>query len=85
MGAESAWSGLAGARKVSVWPDAALQSANACSDMIAAIKGYKNLRNCQNLWFGLFQATSVPVVSAGSGEDAGVMSRGRSRSLPLWN
>ncbi|WP_195133745.1 hypothetical protein, partial [Nocardia amamiensis] len=41
-------------------------------------------RNCQNLWFGLFQATSVRVVSAGSGEDAGVISRGRSSSLPLW-
>ncbi|MCZ9327814.1 hypothetical protein [Nocardia farcinica] len=49
MGAESAWSGLAGARKVSVWPDAALQSANACSDMIAAIKGYKNLYDGQGL------------------------------------
>lgn len=42
--------------------------------------------NCQYLWIGVFQATSVPVgvagLSAGSG---GVMSTGRSSSLPLWN
>lgn len=44
-----------------------------------------NTRNCQNLWFGLFQATSVRVVSAGPVDEAGVISRGRSRSLPLWN
>src|SRR6478672_8177261 len=31
---------------------------------------------------GVFQATSVPLDSAGS---AGVMSMGRSSSLPLWN
>ena len=44
------------------------------------------LSNCQYLWIGVFQATSVPVgvagLSAGSG---GVMSTGRSSSLPLWN
>ena len=38
-------------------------------------------RNCQYLWIGVFQATSVSVDSAGSG---GVMSAGRSSSLPLW-
>jgi hypothetical protein len=36
-------------------------------------------RNCQDLWIGVFQATSVPVDSVGSG---GVMSMGRSSSLP---
>ncbi|WP_067852416.1 hypothetical protein [Nocardia shimofusensis] len=40
-------------------------------------------RNCQNLWFGLFQATSVSVVAVGSGEDAGVSSRGRSMVAEL--
>ena len=39
-------------------------------------------RYCQDLWMGLFQATSVSVDSAVS---AGVMSTGRSSSLPLWN
>src|SRR6202453_47443 len=38
-------------------------------------------RNCQDLWIGAFQATSVSVDSPGSG---GVMSMGRSSSLPLW-
>ncbi|GAB5024381.1 hypothetical protein JHV675_39510 [Mycobacterium avium subsp. hominissuis] len=38
-------------------------------------------RNCQDLWIGVFQATSVSADSAGSG---GVMSTGRSSSLPLW-
>lgn len=46
----------------------------------------KAMSNCQYLWIGVFQATSVPVgvagLSAGSG---GVMSTGRSSSLPLWN
>jgi hypothetical protein len=41
-----------------------------------------NLRYCQDLWMRLFQATSVSVDSPVS---AGVMSTGRSRSLPLWN
>lgn len=40
------------------------------------------LRNCQDLWIEVFQATSVSVDSAGS---VGVMSMGRSSSLPLWN
>jgi transposase, IS5 family len=39
-------------------------------------------RYCQDLWMRLFQATSVSVDSPGS---AGVMSMGRSSSLPLWN
>jgi hypothetical protein len=43
-------------------------------------------RNCQDLWIGVFQATSVPVDSVGSCAFAvGVMSVGRSSSLPLWN
>ena len=37
-------------------------------------------RYCQNLWMGVFQATSVSCDSSGS---AGVMSMGRSRSFPL--
>ncbi len=35
----------------------------------------------QDLWMGVFQATSVSCDSSGS---AGVMSMGRSRSFPLW-
>ena len=42
------------------------------------------LRNCQYLWIGLFQATSVPVDSVGAESADGVMSVGRSSSLPLW-
>ena len=38
------------------------------------------VRYCQNLWMGVFQATSVSCDSSGS---AGVMSMGRSRSFPL--
>ena len=41
-------------------------------------------RNCQYLWIGLFQATSVPVDSVGAESADGVMSVGRSSSLPLW-
>jgi hypothetical protein len=37
---------------------------------------------CQDLWMRLFQATSVSVDLCGS---VGVMSMGRSSSLPLWN
>ena len=36
----------------------------------------------QDLWMGLFQATSVSVDSLGF---VGVMSMGRSSSFPLWN
>ena len=43
-----------------------------------------NARNCQYLWIGLFQATSVPVDSVGAESADGVMSVGRSSSLPLW-
>ena len=39
-------------------------------------------RNSQILWIGGRQATSDTGVS---GEGSGVMSTGRSRSLPLWN
>ena len=39
------------------------------------------LRYCQDLWMRLFQATSVSVDSPVS---VGVMSTGRSSSLPLW-
>jgi hypothetical protein len=39
-------------------------------------------RYCQDLWIGVTQATSVSVDSPGS---TGVMSVGRSSSLPLWN
>ena len=39
-------------------------------------------RYCQDLWMRLFQATSVSVDSPFS---TGVMSTGRSSSLPLWN
>ncbi len=39
-------------------------------------------RYCQDLWMRLFQATSVSVDSLVS---AGVISTGRSSSLPLWN
>jgi len=42
-------------------------------------------RNCQDLWIGVFQATSVPVVAAvWSAGWGGVISVGRSSSLPLW-
>ncbi|MCZ0911690.1 hypothetical protein O0V02_04450, partial [Gordonia amicalis] len=42
-------------------------------------------RNCQDLWIGVFQATSVPVRSSPfEGGCGGVMSVGRSSSLPLW-
>ena len=42
-------------------------------------------RNCQDLWIGVFQATSVPVRSSPfDGGCCGVMSVGRSSSLPLW-
>lgn len=40
------------------------------------------VRYFQDLWVGSFQATSVAVDSPGS---VGVMSMGRSSSLPLWN
>ena len=46
------------------------------------VSGAKSERYCQDLWMRLFQATSVSVDSPGS---AGVMSMGRSSSLPLWN
>ena len=55
-----------------------------------AIEGFgtglieNGLRNCQYLWIGLFQATSVPVDSVGAESADGVMSVGRSSSLPLW-
>lgn len=39
-------------------------------------------RNCQYLWIRVCQATSDTGVS---GEGSGVMSTGRSRSVPLWN
>ncbi len=42
-------------------------------------------RYCQILWIGRFQATSVAVVAAAAVDEAAVMSRGRSSSLPLWN
>src|SRR5690606_3110978 len=43
------------------------------------------LRNCQYLWIGVFQATSVPVCcSPSDGGLGGVISVGRSSSLPLW-
>lgn len=45
---------------------------------------FSGLRNCQYLWIGLFQATSVPVDSVGAESADGVMSVGRSSSLPLW-
>lgn len=41
-------------------------------------------RNCQILWIGEFQATSVPAGWASVGAAGGVMSAGRSSSLPLW-
>ncbi len=42
------------------------------------------LTNCQDLWIGVFQATSVAVCWPPSEGGGGVMSVGRSRSLPLW-
>jgi MFS family permease len=41
-------------------------------------------RYCQDLWIGEFQATSDPTVSGSAVDSAGVMSMGRSSSLPLW-
>ncbi|SOJ56976.1 hypothetical protein MSIMFB_04454 [Mycobacterium simulans] len=42
-------------------------------------------RNSQDLWIAVFQATSVPVCSSPSeGGCGGVISVGRSSSLPLW-
>ena len=47
--------------------------------------GLRGTRNCQDLWIGVFQATSVPVRSSPfDGGCCGVMSVGRSSSLPLW-
>lgn len=52
--------------------------------MFAAVHALLVGRNCQYLWIGLFQATSVPVDSVGAESADGVMSVGRSSSLPLW-
>jgi hypothetical protein len=41
-------------------------------------------RNCQYLWIGAFQVTSDPTVSGSVVGGWGVMSTGRSSSLPLW-
>ena len=43
-------------------------------------------RNCQDLWIGVSQATSVPACwsSPSDGGIGEVVSVGRSRSLPLW-
>lgn len=58
-------------------------AAYGCGDLAGSVLDEENppTRNCQYLWIGVFQATSVSVDSAGSG---GVMSAGRSSSLPLW-
>ena len=53
-------------------------------DVSIAVEGWPLRRNCQYLWIGLFQATSVPVDSVGAESADGVMSVGRSSSLPLW-
>ena len=91
--------GLYGRRKMTALiRRAALPEASAgsvhramCTLGLQGIRRSKKVRttmasNCQYLWIGVFQATSVPVgvagLSAGSG---GVMSTGRSSSLPLWN
>ncbi len=42
-------------------------------------------RYCQDLWIGDFQATSDPAVAGSPVDGLGVMSVGRSSSLPLWN
>ena len=42
------------------------------------------LRNRQYLWIGEFHATSDPADSASVVDCSGVMSMGRSSSLPLW-
>jgi hypothetical protein len=73
-------------------PDAILHYKDATVDNMSAVielKGAginldKPQRNCQDLWIGIFQATSVPTWSLPS--ESGwceVMSVGRSRSLPL--
>ncbi len=49
---------------------------------MSLVRSVAQVRNCQYLWIGVFQATSVSVDSVGSG---GVMSMGRSSSFPLWN
>ena len=53
---------------------------------IAWLAGWRDVAdgwsNCQYPWIGLFQATSVSVDST---DLVGVMSTGRSSSLPLWN
>jgi hypothetical protein len=41
-------------------------------------------RYCQDLCIGEFQATSDPTVSGCAVDGSGVMSMGRSSSLPLW-
>ena len=56
----------------------------AAADGRAARQAADKARNCQYLWIGLFQATSVPVDSVGAESADGVMSVGRSSSLPLW-
>lgn len=43
------------------------------------------LRYCQYLWTSEFQATSAPVLSGSTAPVLGLMSVGRSSSLPLWN
>jgi hypothetical protein len=42
-------------------------------------------RYFQDLWMSEFQATSDPAVSVSAFDVSGVMSTGRSSSLPLWN
>jgi hypothetical protein len=42
-----------------------------------------HVAHCQNLWIGGFQATSDPAVSSSGGMGSGVMSVGRSSSLPI--
>jgi hypothetical protein len=59
--------------------DAQEVSDELCSAVIDEIG-----RNCQNLWIGGFQATSDPAVWLSGGIGSGVMSVGRSSSLPLW-
>ncbi|MGA9679653.1 MAG: hypothetical protein WBR28_31755, partial [Mycobacterium sp.] len=51
--------------------------------VVAAVGGVA-LRNRQYLWIGEFHATSDPADSASVVDCSGVMSMGRSSSLPLW-
>lgn len=61
-------------------PDVVRQTLTTAAELV--VEGAQRARNSQILWIGGRQATSDTGVS---GEGSGVMSTGRSRSLPLWN